>query len=71
MPEANLRKGTLMSHVAFFELPGYPKLLCLTDGGMCPEPTLAEKEAIGPQCGWSFSMGLATNALTWPAFAVL
>ena len=46
MPEANLRKGTLMSHVAFFELPGYPKLLCLTDGGMCPEPTLAEKEAI-------------------------
>ena len=45
-PEANLRKGTLMSHVAFFELPGYPKLLCLTDGGMCPEPTLAEKEAI-------------------------
>ena len=46
LPEADLRKGSLMSHIAIFELPNYHKLLCVTDGGMCVEPELSEKAQI-------------------------
>lgn len=30
--------GRPMSHVALLEVPGYSKLLGVTDGGMMPEP---------------------------------
>lgn len=30
--------GRPMSHVALLEVPGYAKLLGVTDGGMMPEP---------------------------------
>ena len=38
--EANL------SHVSLIEIPTYPKLFGITDGGMVPHPTLEEKERI-------------------------
>ena len=38
--------GRPMSHVALLELPGYPKLLGVTDGGMIPNPDLEGKKAI-------------------------
>ncbi len=46
MPEANLRSGGLMSHVIVNEVPGYHKLLCVTDGGMCTYPDLEKKKQI-------------------------
>ena len=33
-PDADLRTGSLMSHVMLFEVPGYHKLIGVTDGGM-------------------------------------
>jgi phosphate butyryltransferase len=44
--EAGIRGDSAMSHVAFFELPVYPKLLAVTDGGMIPYPTFDQKEII-------------------------
>lgn len=38
--ETGLRKGTILSHIAVFEIPGYHKLLFMSDGGMNPNPTL-------------------------------
>ncbi|MBO4306364.1 MAG: phosphate butyryltransferase, partial [Clostridia bacterium] len=34
-PVADLRTGSLMSHCMMVEIPGYHKLVCVTDGGMC------------------------------------
>ena len=45
-PEANLRTGKLMSHIIIAEVPGYHKLLCVTDGGMCTYPDLEKKKDI-------------------------
>ena len=45
-PEANLRSGGLMSHVNVVELPGYHKLICVTDGGMVTYPDLEKKKHI-------------------------
>lgn len=45
-PEAGLRTGSLMSHVMLFEVPGYHKLLGVTDGGMCTYPDLEKKAGI-------------------------
>lgn len=45
-PEADLRTGSLMSHVMLFEVPGYHKLLGVTDGGMCTYPDLEKKAGI-------------------------
>ena len=45
-PEAELRTGSLMSHVMLFEVPGYHKLLGVTDGGMCTYPDLEKKVGI-------------------------
>lgn len=42
-PEMGLRTGALLSHLAAFEVPSYPKLLFLTDGGINIAPTLEEK----------------------------
>jgi len=41
--EYGLRTGNLLSHVAIMELPGYHKLLMITDGGMVIRPGLEEK----------------------------
>ena len=38
--------GRPMSHVALLEVPGYAKLLGVTDGGMMPNPDLEGKKAI-------------------------
>ncbi len=45
-PEADLRTGGLMSHLSFNEVPGYHKLLCVTDGGMVTYPDLEKKKGI-------------------------
>lgn len=38
--ETGLRKGTILSHIAVFEIPGYHKLLFMSDGGMNPKLNL-------------------------------
>ena len=45
-PEADLRSGGLMSHIIIAEVPGYHKLLCVTDGGMVTYPDLEKKKHI-------------------------
>jgi len=42
----NLHTGRTMSHVALDEVPGWGRLMVLTDGGMIPHPTLQEKKDI-------------------------
>jgi phosphate butyryltransferase len=46
--EKGLRTGRLLSDMAFFEQPGAggPRLTGLTDGGLNPAPTLAQKKQI-------------------------
>lgn len=44
--EHGLRTGRLMSHLAFLELPGYDRLVVLTDSGMVIRPTLDQKKEI-------------------------
>jgi len=42
----NLRTDRLLSHIALLELPTYPKLLMVTDGGMVIRPDLKQKAEI-------------------------
>ncbi len=42
-PERGLRTGRLLSHLAVFEIPGYSRLLFVTDGGMNVAPDLNQK----------------------------
>lgn len=44
--ESGLRSGRLLSHVMAFEIPGEPKLVFHTDGGINVAPTLEEKKQI-------------------------
>lgn len=44
--ETGLSLGRPMSHTALLEIPGYHKLLGVTDGGMIPSPDLEAKKAI-------------------------
>ena len=44
--DCGLQNSGVMSHIGFFELPNYHKLLALTDGGMIPHPNLEEKAQI-------------------------
>lgn len=44
--EAELRSDRLMSHMAFFKIPNYYKMLIITDGGMVLNPTLEHKKRI-------------------------
>lgn len=44
--EVGLRTGRLLSHLAAFEVPGEPRLIFHTDGGMNISPSLAEKKDI-------------------------
>jgi len=41
--ELGIRTAGIMSHLAILEVPSYPKLLGITDGGMLPNPTLGQK----------------------------
>ena len=43
---SGLKTDRMMSLVAFHEIPGYHKLLCITDGGMAMYPDLDEKVQI-------------------------
>jgi phosphate butyryltransferase len=44
--EKGLRTGRLLSHVAVFEIPSYPKLLMVTDAAINIVPTLMQKAQI-------------------------
>lgn len=44
--EYGLRTGNIISHTALLEIPGYHKIVGVTDGGMIPNPSLEEKKAI-------------------------
>lgn len=44
--DTGLRTGRVMSIIVLHELPGYHKLLAITDGGMMMYPTLDEKKQI-------------------------
>jgi len=41
--DSGLRTGRLASHVGVFEIPGFPRLLCISDGGVVLFPTLGQK----------------------------
>ncbi|AFM41222.1 phosphotransacetylase [Desulfosporosinus acidiphilus SJ4] len=44
--ERGLRTGRLLSHLAAFQVPGYTRLLFVTDGGMNIAPDLGQKKEI-------------------------
>jgi len=44
--ETGLRKGDLLSHIGFFELPAYHKLIAVTDAAQNIAPTMEEKISI-------------------------
>ena len=44
--EVGLRTGRLLSHLAAYEVPGEPRLIFHSDGGMSIAPSLAEKKDI-------------------------
>jgi phosphate butyryltransferase len=44
--ETGIGMGGVMSHTALLEIPGYHKVLGVTDGGMLPYPDLEAKKAI-------------------------
>ena len=44
--ETGLHTGSVISHSALLEIPGYHKLVCVTDGGMIPYPDLECKKSI-------------------------
>lgn len=45
-PERGLKTGRLLSHLAALELPGFPHLYFVTDGGMNIAPNLEQKKQI-------------------------
>ncbi len=44
--EFNLRTGNIISHVAVLDIPGYHKLLAMTDGGMVVAPDRGQKKQL-------------------------
>ena len=44
--ETGLRTGSVLSHVAVFDVPNYPRLLLVTDAAMNIAPTLDQKKQI-------------------------
>lgn len=44
--ETGLRKGDLLSHIGFFEMPAYHKLIAVTDAAQNIAPTMEEKVSI-------------------------
>jgi phosphate butyryltransferase len=58
-PDWGLRKAKVLSHLAFYELPTYHKLLALTDVAMNIAPDLAEKvEIINNSVSFMNSIGI-------------
>lgn len=45
-PQAGMRTGRILSHLAIYEVPGYYRLVYLTDGGLNVEPDLEQKKTI-------------------------
>lgn len=45
-PKAGLRIGKVLSHCAVLEMPGYPKLISFTDGGVLATPDFSQKTII-------------------------
>ncbi len=46
LKSGKLRRGKLLSHLAAYEIPGYYRLIFMTDGGLNVKPNLEEKSAI-------------------------
>jgi len=44
--DTGIRSSGTLSHLAILEVPAYPKLIGITDGGMIPAPDLAKKADI-------------------------
>lgn len=44
--ERGLRTGRMLSHLAIFDVPSYPRLMFMTDGGMNASPDLEAKKKI-------------------------
>ena len=44
--ETGIRAGKLMSHIAIMWTPTFGRLLCMSDGGIVPSPTLEQKADI-------------------------
>jgi len=44
--ETGIRAGSLMSHIAMLSTPEFGRILCMSDGGIVPAPTLEQKAGI-------------------------
>jgi len=59
--ESGIRGSGTMSHLAMLEVPGYQKLVAVTDGGMIPHPTLEQKaDIIRNAVGFYQGLGVKT-----------
>lgn len=45
-PEGGMRRDRILSHFAIYEVPGYYRLIYMTDGGLNVNPNLEQKKAI-------------------------
>lgn len=45
-PEGGMRRDRILSHFAIYEVPGYYRLIYMTDGGLNVSPNLEQKKAI-------------------------
>ncbi|MCW3489546.1 bifunctional enoyl-CoA hydratase/phosphate acetyltransferase [Dethiobacter alkaliphilus] len=45
-PKGGLRTDRILSHLAVYEIPGYYRLIYMSDGGLNVEPDLGQKQAI-------------------------
>ncbi len=45
-PEGGMRTDRILSHLAVYEIPGYYRLIYMTDGGLNVSPDLTQKKAI-------------------------
>ncbi|MFO8064212.1 MAG: bifunctional enoyl-CoA hydratase/phosphate acetyltransferase, partial [Spirochaetia bacterium] len=59
--EYGLRAGGILSHVAVFSVPGYPRLLLGTDSAINIAPDLEQKrQIIENACGFAHAIGIPT-----------
>ncbi len=57
--DSGLRTNRLVSHVGVFQIPGFPRLLCISDGGVVLFPTLEQKiEIIRNAIGVARTLGI-------------
>jgi len=45
-PDGGMRRDRILSHLAIYEVPGYYRLIYMTDGGLNVSPNLEQKKAI-------------------------